>query len=98
MTISEFGRKVIENGSSGTDHGAAESIFVMGGGVQGGQFYGDFPDLAEDARVKRDSLDFNVDFRTVYRSILQNWMGVPPESMADIFPLQPSNFSPLSFI
>lgn len=98
MTISEFGRKVIENGSSGTDHGAAESIFVMGGGVQGGQFYGHFPDLAEDARVKRHSLDYNVDFRTVYRSILQNWMGVPPESMADIFPLQPDNFSPLSFV
>ncbi|MCH6256013.1 DUF1501 domain-containing protein [Puniceicoccaceae bacterium K14] len=98
LTYSEFGRKVIENGSQGTDHGAAESVFVLGGQVSGNQFYGSFPDLAEDARVKRHSLDYNVDFRTVYRSILENWMHVPSNQIADIFPSQPANFNPLSFV
>lgn len=98
LTFSEFGRKVIENGSAGTDHGAAESLFVMGGQVNGGKFYGQFPDLEEDARVKRHSLDFNVDFRTVYRSLLQNWMGVPASAMTDIFPSQPVNFDPIAFV
>ncbi len=98
LTFSEFGRKVIENGSAGTDHGAAESLFVMGGQVNGGKFYGQFPDLEEDARVKRHSLDYNVDFRTVYRSLLQNWMGVPASAMTDIFPSQPVNFDPIAFV
>lgn len=98
LTFSEFGRKVIENGSAGTDHGAAESLFVMGGQVNGGQFFGQFPDLAEDARVKRHSLDYNVDFRTIYRSLLQNWMGVPSSAMTEIFPSQPVNFEPIAFV
>ncbi len=98
LTFSEFGRKVIQNGSLGTDHGASESLFVMGGKVAGNQYYGLYPDLAEDARIKRHSLDFNVDFRTVYRSVLEKWMGVPASAMADIFPSQPVNFDPLNII
>ena len=98
LTFSEFGRKVIENGSSGTDHGAAESLFVMGGAVNGGQFFGQLPDLAEDARVRRHSLDYNTDFRTIYRSLLQNWMGVPASAMTEIFPSQPVNFEPIAFV
>ena len=98
MTFSEFGRKVIENGSRGTDHGAAESLFMMGGAVKGGQFFGKYPDLAEDARVKRDSMDYNIDFRTVYRSVLENWMQTPASAMADIFPNQPAEFNPIDFV
>ena len=51
LTFSEFGRKVIQNGSYGTDHGAAETLFLMGGQVAGNQYYGLYPDLAADARV-----------------------------------------------
>jgi uncharacterized protein (DUF1501 family) len=98
LTFSEFGRKVIQNGSSGTDHGAAESLFVMGGQVNGNNYYGLYPDLEEDARVKRNSMDFNVDFRTVYRTLLEKWMGVPPSAMPNIFPSQPVNFDPLAFL
>ena len=98
LTFSEFGRKVIQNGSSGTDHGAAESLFVMGGQVNGNNYYGLYPDLAADARVKRNSMDFNVDFRTVYRTLLEKWMGVPPSAMPNIFPSQPVNFDPLAFL
>lgn len=98
LTFSEFGRKVIQNGSRGTDHGAAETLFVMGGKVKGNEYYGLYPDLAADARVKRNSLDFNVDFRTIYRTLLEKWMGVPPSAMPNIFPSQPVNFDPLAFL
>jgi uncharacterized protein (DUF1501 family) len=98
LTFSEFGRKVIQNGSSGTDHGAAESLFVMGGQVKGNEYYGLYPDLAADARVRRNSMDFNVDFRTVYRTLLEKWMGVPPLAMQDILPSPPLNFDPLAFL
>ena len=95
FTFSEFGRKVIENGSNGTDHGAAASLFAMGGAVNPG-FYGLFPDL--DDREKKDSLKYNVDFRRVYRTALQNWLGLPASALSEVFPNQPSEFSPLGFI
>ncbi len=98
LTFSEFGRKVIQNGSHGTDHGAAETLFLMGGQVAGTQYYGLYPDLAEDARVSRNSMQYNVDFRTVYRSILEKWMGVPPSAMSAIFPSPPRDFQPLDII
>ena len=98
LTFSEFGRKVIQNGSYGTDHGAAETLFLMGGQVAGNQYYGLYPDLAEDARVSRNSMQYNVDFRTVYRSVLEKWMGVPPSAMSAIFPLPPRDFQPLDII
>jgi uncharacterized protein (DUF1501 family) len=98
LTFSEFGRKVIQNGSRGTDHGAAESLFVMGGQVKGNEYYGLMPDLAAQARVSRNSMDYNVDFRTVYRTVLEKWMGVPPSAMPNIFPSQPVNFDPLAFL
>ena len=98
LTFSEFGRKVIQNGSYGTDHGAAETLFLMGGQVAGNQYYGLYPDLAEDARVSRHSMQYNVDFRTVYRSILEKWMGVTPSAMSAIFPSPPRDFQPLDII
>ena len=98
LTFSEFGRKVIQNGSYGTDHGAAETLFLMGGQVAGNQYYGLYPDLAEDARVSRNSMQYNVDFRTVYRSVLEKWMGVPPSAMSAIFPSPPRDFQPLDII
>lgn len=97
FTISEFGRKVPENGSSSTDHGAAESLFAMGGAVNGG-FHGLMPDLAAGARVMVDSMDFNVDFRRVYRTLLEKWLNVPSSAMASIFPSQPANFDLLTFL
>ena len=97
FTFSEFGRKVPQNGSWGTDHGAAETLFAMGGAVKPG-FYGLLPDLAQQARIKNNSLVHNVDFRRVYRTALQNWLGVPAATMNAIFPSQPADFSPLGFV
>ncbi len=85
FTFSEFGRKLIENGTHGTDHGAAASLFVAGGRVKAGT-YGRIPDLAASALVSDHSLVFNVDFRSVYATVLQNWLGVPASAMGDVLP------------
>ena len=95
FTFSEFGRKVIENGSSGTDHGAAETLFVTGGAVKPG-FYGSLPSLARAARIKKDSLQHNVDFRSIYRTVLQSWMEVPANVIPEILPS--GDFPVLSFV
>lgn len=75
MTFSEFGRRVAENNSSGTDHGTASSLFVMGGQVKGG-VYGGQPDLAD---LLSGNLRHHIDFRSVYGRILQDWLEVDPE-------------------
>ncbi|MEM1095022.1 MAG: DUF1501 domain-containing protein [Bacteroidota bacterium] len=73
MTFSEFGRTIWENGSSGTDHGTAAPLFLFGGGVEGG-LYGSLPDL-DNPTVEGD-LQFGIDFRAVYATVLQQWFGV----------------------
>jgi len=73
MTFSEFGRRVAENASRGTDHGEAAPVFLIGGGVKGG-LYGDHPDLA---RLNMGNLAFTTDFRSVYATVLERWLGRP---------------------
>lgn len=74
MTFSEFGRRVKENGSQGTDHGTAEPMFLLGGRVRGG-LYGIYPSLTD---LDNGDLKFTVDFRQVYATILQDWLGADP--------------------
>lgn len=73
MTFSEFGRRVPENASRGTDHGEAAPVFLIGGGVKGG-LYGQHPDLA---RLNMGNLAYTTDFRTVYATVLERWLGRP---------------------
>jgi uncharacterized protein (DUF1501 family) len=73
MTFSEFGRRVAENGSRGTDHGSAAPVFVIGGGVKGG-LYGEHPSL--DA-LDAGNLRFTTDFRSVYATVLEKWLQRP---------------------
>ncbi len=73
MTFSEFGRRVGENASRGTDHGEAAPVFLVGGGVKGG-LYGQHPDLA---RLNMGNLAYTTDFRTVYATVLERWLGRP---------------------
>ena len=77
MTFSEFGRRVAENASRGTDHGEASPLFLVGGGVKGG-VYGAHPDLGNtnDGNVR-----FQTDFRQVYATILERWMGRPSQKI-----------------
>jgi uncharacterized protein (DUF1501 family) len=73
MTFSEFGRRVNENANGGTDHGTAAPMFICGGGVKAG-LYGKPPSLD---RLDAGDLFFNVDFRSVYSTILSKWMKAP---------------------
>ena len=74
-SFSEFGRRVAENASAGTDHGAAGPMFVCGGSVQSGMV-GEQPSLTD---LEDGDLKFQVDFRSVYATILKDWLGVEPE-------------------
>ncbi len=73
MTFSEFGRRAAENASRGTDHGEAAPVFMIGGGVKGG-LYGQHPDLN---RLNAGNLAFTTDFRQVYATVLERWLGRP---------------------
>ena len=79
LQFSEFGRRINENGSAGTDHGAASVMLVMGGAVRGG-IYGTAPNL----RVTPDNLTlensgndvrYETDFRSVYSRVIDLWLG-----------------------
>jgi len=70
MTFSEFGRRVYENGSRGTDHGAASCLFLAGPSVQGG-VVGKHPSLAD---LDAGDLKFHTDFRAVYATLLDRWL------------------------
>jgi hypothetical protein len=74
MTFSEFGRRIKSNGSDGTDHGSAAPLFVFGKNVIGGVL-GDTPTLPLTATVN-DNLPFQYDFRSIYSTILANWLCV----------------------
>lgn len=76
MTFSEFGRRIKSNGSAGTDHGAAQPVFLFGEPVKKGVL-GNPPDLPADTDVSA-SLPMQYDFRSVYATILRDWFCVDP--------------------
>ncbi len=71
MTFSEFGRRVQENGSRGTDHGAASCLFVAGPSVKG-KVVGKHPSLAD---LDAGDLKYHTDFRRIYATLLDKWLG-----------------------
>jgi uncharacterized protein (DUF1501 family) len=77
LMFSEFGRRVRDNGS-GTDHGADGVAFVLGEKVKGGH-YGEMPPLRPEHLVQGD-LNPNMDFRSVYSTILDKWLGLSPST------------------
>lgn len=76
MTFSEFGRTIYENASLGTDHGWGTPMMLFGGGIGNG-FVGEFQDLSDPDPYGDPA--FSVDFRDVYQTILQDWMGNSPD-------------------
>lgn len=73
MTFSEFGRRVAQNASGGTDHGAAAPVFLFGSRLKQG-IVGKHPSLTD---LDSGDLKYHIDFRSIYASVLQNWLDAP---------------------
>jgi uncharacterized protein (DUF1501 family) len=80
MVFSEFGRRVVQNGSGGTDHGTANNLFLIGGGISKPGIYNDFPDLSQ---LDNGDINFSIDFRKIYSTILKKWMNVNDVKILD---------------
>lgn len=87
-TFSEFGRRVAENGSLGTDHGAASQMFVISPKCQAG-IIGAHPSLTD---LDDGDLKFHTDFRSVYATLLDRWLGIASE------PVLGGAFQPIEFV
>jgi len=87
VTMSEFGRTVRENGNRGTDHGHANFMLLLGGGVKGGKVYGRWPGLDASHLYENRDLAVTTDFRDVFSEILDRRMGV--REVASVFPGYP---------
>ncbi|MEO6695984.1 MAG: DUF1501 domain-containing protein [Ignavibacteria bacterium] len=72
LTFSEFGRRVQQNASGGTDHGTANNLFLIGGKLKTAGIYNSAPDLSN---LKDGDLQYEIDFRSVYATILNKWLG-----------------------
>ncbi|MCH8898082.1 MAG: DUF1501 domain-containing protein, partial [Chloroflexi bacterium] len=89
LVFTEFGRRVHDNGS-GTDHGSGGAAFVIGDRVKGG-LYGEYPSLEAD-QLLDGNLHFNNDFRGLYATLLEDWMGL------DAQPIVNGSFEKMDFI
>ena len=85
LQFSEFGRRINENGSQGTDHGAASVMMALGGGVRGGIF-GTAPNLQptpDNPTLENSGNDvrYETDFRAVYAQVIDSWLGADSASV-----------------
>ncbi|MDC7998848.1 DUF1501 domain-containing protein [Gilvibacter sediminis] len=87
MIFSEFGRRVVENGSQGTDHGSGNQVFLLSGGLKKQGFYNDLPDLS---RLNDGDLAMQIDFRQIYTTLLKDWFNTDPSGIV------PGRFEPLN--
>jgi uncharacterized protein (DUF1501 family) len=88
VTFSEFGRRVGENGSSGTDHGESGPMIIVGGRVKGG-FYGTLPSLTS---LHDGNQKYTTDFRRVYATVLEDWLAADPA------PILGNTYAPVPFL
>ena len=84
VTMSEFGRTVEENGNGGTDHGHGSLMMVMGGPVQGGKIYGEWPGLEKEQLFEGRDLAVTTDFRTVLSELVGRHLG--QNDLSTVFP------------
>ena len=71
MTFSEFGRRIAQNASNGTDHGTASSMLFIGGALKKAGLYNEIPSLED---LDDGDLKYKVDFKQVYATVLDNWL------------------------
>jgi uncharacterized protein (DUF1501 family) len=89
VTVTEFGRRVSQNQSTGTDHGWGTSTFVAGGGVNGGKIHGRFPGL-DEKQLNDGDLVVTADYRSLLTEILTRRAGITAQGAEQVFP----NFRP----
>jgi len=85
VTMTEFGRKAVEN-LGGTDHGTASSMLVMGGQINGGKVYGQWPGMESSQLYQGEDLEPTTDFRSVLGEILVQRLGVSEAELETVFP------------
>ena len=90
LTFSEFGRRVKQNESQGTDHGTANNVFVMGKNLKQQGLYNDLPNLGD--LDKNGNLKYEIDFREIYATILDKWLQVDDTAILN------KSFSKLGFV
>ncbi|MDP4265619.1 MAG: DUF1501 domain-containing protein, partial [Bacteroidota bacterium] len=78
FTFSEFGRRVEQNASGGTDHGTANNMFLISGGLKQKGMINPLPDLAD---LQEGDLKYNIDFKNVYATVLKNWLDADDETI-----------------
>ena len=81
LVFTEFGRRMRDNGN-GTDHGSGGGAYLIGERVKGG-LYAEYPSLDPDKWLNSEDLDFNYDFRGLYSTILEQWLGVEAAPIVD---------------
>lgn len=97
IVMSEFGRRLRQNDSGGTDHGHGSAMLLMGGGVKGKQFYGSWPGLAPNQLFDGADLQITTDYRHVLSEVLVKRTGQPQGNLGTIFPGF-SNYAPLGLV
>jgi len=85
LTMSEFGRAVVENGNRGTDHGHGNAMMLIGGNVKGG-IHGNWPGLQEEQRFEGRDLAITTDFRNVFAEVVVRHLGADEALAARVFP------------
>jgi uncharacterized protein (DUF1501 family) len=89
MVLSEFGRTVHENGNSGTDHGHGNVIWLMGGQVNGGKIYGQWPGLSGNDLHEGRDLAVTTDFRQVIAAVLESQFSLTSTQLNKVLPNSP---------
>ena len=90
ITFSEFGRRVQQNSSNGTDHGTANNVFIIGDQLKKQGAYNNGPDLTN--LDDQGDLKFEIDFRRIYATVLRKWLAVNDTKILN------KSFEPLHFI
>lgn len=93
VVISEFGRRLVQNNSYGTDHGHGSVMLTLGGNVNGGQVFGSFPGLHNDQLYDHADLAITTDYRSVLGELLSKRMG--NADIEAVFPGFSGNYNPL---
>lgn len=86
LVMSEFGRTARENGNGGTDHGHGNAMWVMGGPVNGGKVYGQWPGIDEESLHEQRDLAVTTDFRSVVGAVLKDHLKLTTRQVETVFP------------